>query len=153
LGVGGSFQFEHGKANYGGSFIFRPGSSANFFDFLSKLNSAMVLRLDYQALDSDSRNLSADLIVRHYFENRGTAETEVLPFLGLGLGASDMNLPAGSGATDSRYWSYLAEAGQEWFFRPNFVVVARIQYRLFNYGDVFVSTWAVSGAVGIPVPW
>ncbi len=153
LGFGGSFQYGHGEPNYGASIVFRPGSSANFLNFLHNLHSAMVLRLDHQRLGLDGRIFSGDLIFRRYFSDRGSAETEVLPFVGLGLGASDVNAPPGDGAGNSRYWSYLAEAGQEWYFRPNVLVVARFQYRLFNYGDVFVSTWTVSGAIGIPVPW
>jgi len=152
LGAGGAFQYDGVQLNYGGSFIFRPGSSANFFDFLSKLKSAMVLRLDYQGVEANGRLLSADLLLRRYLSTPAKDGTERLPFLGLGLGASDVNLPAAGGG-NSRYWSYVAEVGQEWFFRPSFVLVARAQYRLFSYGDVFVSTWSVSGAVGIPVPW
>ena len=113
----------------------------------------MVLRLDHQKLTTENRIYSADLILRRYFANRGTAASEVLPFVGVGLGASDLTLPADEGGGNARYWSWSLEAGQEWFFRPDIVVVARFQYRRFSYAEAFVSTWTVSGAVGIPVPW
>ncbi len=153
LGLGGGFQYDHGLVNYGGSFIFRPESAASFLDFLQPLNSAMVLSLDYQKLTPTNRLLSADLILRHYFDDRGDDTTEVLPFFGLGLGSTDVNFPAAEGGGNSRYWSLLAEVGQEWFFRPNVVVVARLQYRHYSFGEAFVTTWSLSGAVGIPVPW
>ncbi len=153
LGFGGSFQYGHGQLNYGGSFIFRPGSSANFFDFLQKLNSAMVLQLDYQELAPESRMFSGDLILRRYLAEGGGDGAEVLPFLGLGICATDVIMPAGSGIGNSRYWSWLMEAGQEWYFKPDFVLVGRAQYRHFSYGEAFVSSWTVSVAVGIPVPW
>lgn len=153
VGIGGGFKYSPGEINYGASFIFRPGSSANFFDFLQKLKSAMVLQLDYQQLTETTRMVSGDLILRRYLNDRGDKETEVLPFIGLGVGASDVTLTAAEGGGSSRYWSGVVEVGQEWFFRPNFVVVARGQYRLYSHGEAQVSTWSVSGAVGIPVPW
>ena len=153
LGLGGAFQHDQGKLNYGGSFIFRPGSAVNFLDFLYKMNTAMVLQLDVQNIGEDARAFSGDFILRRYFDDRGRDKTEVLPFVGLGLGATDVTLPADEGGGAARYWSFLGEVGQEWFFRPNVVVVARAQYRWFSSGDVFVSTWTVSGAIGIPVPW
>jgi hypothetical protein len=91
--------------------------------------------------------------VRRYFANRGDERSEVLPFVSLGVGASDVTLPRDEGGGNARYWSWLAAAGQEWFFKPKIVVVARIQYRRFSHDDTFVSTWSVSGAVGMPIPW
>ena len=152
LGLGGAFQLEQGQLDYGASFIFRPGSSANFFQFLEKMNTAMVLRIDHQATGPQSRLFSGDLVFRRYLGDRGSGSTEVLPFFGVGIGATDAVVPASVGG-NSRYWSWLLEAGQEWYFRPNVLLVARFQYRHFSYGATFVTTWAVSGAVGIPVPW
>lgn len=154
LGFGGGFQFDQGLPAYGASLVFRPGSAASFLDFLYDLNSAMVLRIDYQRITTDAdRMLSADLILRRYFADRGTAETEVLPFVGLGIGSTDVTVPQEAGGGNSRYWSWLVEVGQEWYFSPRYVVIARAQYRRHSYGDFLVSTWTVSGAIGIPVPW
>ncbi len=153
VGLGGAFQYDQGKVNYGTSLIFRPGSAANFLDFLYNMNSAMVLRLDVQNIGDEARVFSGDFILRKYFEDRGREQSQVLPFVGLGIGASDVTLPLDAGGGGARYWSFTGEVGQEWYFRPQLVVVARAQYRWFSSGDVFVSTWTVSGAVGIPVPW
>lgn len=153
LGVGGGFQYEHGQVEYGAALIFRPGSAADFLDFLYGLNSAMVLQLDRQQLAPGSRILSGDLIIRHYLSDRGQAGNEVLPFVGIGFGASDLILPVADGGGGARYWSWLVEVGQEWYFRPHIVLVARAQYRHFSQGVAFATTWTVSGGIGLPVPW
>lgn len=153
VGVGGGFQYDQGQLAYGASLVFRPGSALNFLDFLAPLNAAMVLRLDHQQLTSANRIYSGDLVVRRYFANRGDDRTDVLPFFSFGGGASDVTLPADEGGGNARYWSWLLAAGQEWFFKPDIVVVARVQYRRFSYGAAFVSTWSVTGAVGLPIPW
>lgn len=153
LGFGGGLQHDQFQFNYGGSIIFRPEAAVNFLGFLGNINSAMVLQGDYQKLTPDSRILSGDLIVRHYFTDRGDAGTEVLPFLGVGLGASDVRIIAAEGNATARYWSWLVETGQEWYFKPNVIFVARIQFRHFSYNHVTATTWSVSGALGIPVPW
>lgn len=153
VGIGGGFQYDQGLLDYGASLVFRPGSASRFLEFLHPLGCAMVLRLDHQELTSENRIYSGDLILRRYFANRGTKAAEVLPFCGVGVGASDLTLPADEGGGNARYWSWSLEAGQEWFFRPQVVVVARLQFRRFSYAGAFASTWSVSGAVGIPVPW
>jgi len=153
IGLGGAFQYKHGQIDYGASFIFRPASAANFLDILQKTNSGMVLRLDYQSLSPSKRLFSGDFLIRHYFGDRGQGNSEVLPFMGLGIGATDARLPSPSPVGSARYWSWLAEVGQEWYFRPQLVLVMRAQYRYFSYGRAFVTAWAVSAAVGVPVPW
>lgn len=153
LGIGGAFSSDHGQVNYGSTIIFRPGSAVNFLEFLYP-HSAMVLQADYQRLTSEGdRLLSADLILRHYLGGRGGAATETLPFLGLGVGASDVRMPAAVGGDNSRYWSWLIEAGQEWSVTREYVVVARAQLRRYSYGGLRVTTWSLSGAIGIPLPW
>ncbi len=153
LGLGGSFQYDQGEANYGGSFVFRPGAAANFLDFLYQMDTGLVLQLDLQDIGEGARVFSADFVLRRYFSDRGDEETQVLPFAGLGTGASDVTLPISAGGESARYWSFLGEIGQEWYFRPDMVVVAKAQFRRFSSGEVFVSTWSFSAAVGIPVPW
>ncbi|MCB1183817.1 hypothetical protein KDM41_10315 [bacterium] len=154
LAFGGASPFGHGYAGYGASLIFRPGSSANFFNFLYDWRSAMVLRLDYQKLDRQAgRAFSGDLILRRYLSDRGDHRAEVLPFAGLGFGATDVQVPPSDGGGNSRYWSWLVEVGQEWYFLHDYVLVARLQYRHFGYGGISMDAWAVSGAIGIPVPW
>jgi hypothetical protein len=153
LGIGGGFQYSPGQINYGASFIFRPGSSANFLDFLHKFKSAMVLQLDYQQLTAPTRMISGDLILRRYLDERGDDDTQIMPFVSLGVGATDVTLTVAEGGGNSRYWSGLLELGQEWFFRPDVVVVVKGQYRYFSYDNTTVSTWSISGSVGIPVPW
>lgn len=153
VGLGGGFQHQHGQLDYGASFIFRPGSSVNFLDALHKYNSGLVLRLDYQKLSPRNRIFSGDLIIRHYFGDRGGPQKEVLPFLGAGFGASDVTLLPRDGGGSSRYWSWVVGGGQEWNFRSEWVVVARVQYRHYSFGRAFITTWAATVAVGIPVPW
>ncbi len=153
LGLGGGLQYSPGQINYGASFIFRPGSSANFLDYLHKFNIAMVLQLDYQKLTAKTRMVSGDFILRRYLQDRGDEDIQILPFVSVGFGATDVSLTASEGGGNSRYWSGLLEVGQEWFFRPNMVFVARGQFRYFSYGEATVTTWSISGSVGFPVPW
>jgi len=153
LGFGGSLQYDQFQLNYGASIIIRPDAAGSFLDFLGRSNTGLILQLEHQQLTPESRMMSGDLIFRHYFNDRGDEETEVLPFFGVGAGASDVRINTAAGNAESRYWSWLIEMGQEWYFKPNVVFVARFQFRNFDYHQVAATTWSVSGALGIPIPW
>ena len=78
----------------------------------------MVVQIDYLEVPDGGRITSLDLIMRRYFNNRGDQKTEVNIFLGLGSGISDIKRPDANDIAGGDHWSILAEAGQEWFFKP-----------------------------------
>ena len=137
---------------YGGEVVFKPGSAANFLDFLYDWNCGLVLQVDYQDLEGQDSVLSGDGLVRRYFRDRGPGSTEVRLFLGLGLGATRFSEPGSGGTLSDTYWSGLAEAGQEWLTEGGFCFVLRAQYRLLLLQDHFHDAWHLTAGVGLPFP-
>ncbi len=149
---GGGFRDQHGDLGYGGALIFRPGSPVNIFDGLMNWTTGMVIQVDYLQIPDGGDITSADLILRRYFNNRGDRKTEVNIFLGLGSGISDIDRPDPDDVAAGEHWSILAEAGQEWFFKPTHMFFLKAQYRwMINAGRTW-QTWSVMAGAGISWP-
>ena len=149
---GGGFRDQHGDQGYGGALIFRPGSPVNIFDGLMNWTTGMVVQVDYLQIPDGGDITSADLILRRYFNNRGDRKTEVNIFLGLGSGISDIDRPDPDDVAAGEHWSILAEAGQEWFFKPTHMFFVKAQYRwMINAGRTWQS-WSVMAGAGLSWP-
>ncbi len=149
---GGGFQDRHGDHGFGGSLIFRPGSPVNIFDGFMNWKTGMVVQVDYLMIPDGGDITSADLILRRYFNNRGDRKTEVNFFLGLGSGISDIERPDPEDVAAGEHWSILAEAGQEWFFKPTHMLFLKVQYRwMINAGRTW-QVWSVMAGAGISWP-
>jgi hypothetical protein len=153
LSVGGTFSHDQGLPGYGGSIIFRPPSSADFLDFLAAWNTGLVLQADWLSLGDGGRVLSADLILRRYFDERGGNRTSVMPFVGGGFGASSAWPGRGGSQPGLKYWSLLLEGGQEWRFARGYLLLVKGQLRVLRQGGRDWSTWSVLAGVGLPFPW
>lgn len=153
LAFGGTFSHDQGLPGYGGSIIFRPPASADFLDFLAPWNTGLVLQVDRQSLGDGGRMLSADLILRRYFDERGGSRASVVPFAGGGLGASSA-WPGRSGSPPGlKYWSLVLEGGQEWRFARGPLLLVKGQLRVLRQGGRDWSTWSVIAGIGLPFPW
>lgn len=149
---GGGFQKQPGDWGYGGSLVFRPGSPINIFNGWWNWKTGMVLQVDYLEVPEGGDILSGDLIMRRYFNNRGTRKVEVNMFLGMGSGVSRISRPDPDDIAAGDHWSILAEAGQEWFFKPAFTFFLKGQYRwMINAGRTY-RTWSVLVGVGLDWP-
>jgi len=149
---GGGFQNQGGDQGYGGSLMFRPGSPVNIFDSLLNWRSGMVVQIDHLKVPDGGDITSADLILRRYFNNRGDQKTEVNLFLGLGSGISRIDRPDPDDVAVGDHWSILAEAGQEWFFKPTHMFYLKAQYRwMINAGRTY-QTWSVLVGAGLAWP-
>lgn len=154
VGLGGGLAEGHDTLApaYGGAVVFRPGSAANFLDFLYAWNCSLVLQADYQNLSDTDNVLSADAVVRRYLRDRGTAATEVRLFLGAGLGATRFTEPGTGGAAVDKYWSGVLEIGQEWLSGGRWGFVLRGQYRMHLRPRHNHEAWQVVGGVTFPFP-
>jgi hypothetical protein len=151
-GYGGGFRHQPGDQGYGGSLIFRPGSPANIFTGLLHGKVGMVVQVDYLRFPAGGDLTAADLILRRYFGNRGDRKVEVNPFLGVGSGAGQIDLPDPGDVAVGDHWSLLAEAGQEWFFKPRFVLCLKGQYRwMINAGRTY-QLWSILVGAGLAWP-
>jgi hypothetical protein len=148
---GGGFQKQSGDWGYGCSLVFRPGSPINIFDGWWNWQTGMVVQVDYLKVPDGGDILSADLIMRRYFNNRGDRKTEVNMFLGLGSGVSRITRPDPNDIVNADHWSILVEAGQEWYFKPRFTFFLKGQYRWMINGGLTFRTW--SGLVGVGLTW
>jgi hypothetical protein len=149
---GGGFQDQHGDQGFGGALIFRPGSPVNIFDGFMNWTTGMVVQVDYLKIPEGGDITSADLILRRYFNNRGDRQTEVNIFLGVGSGISDIDRPDPEDVSAGEHWSILAEAGQEWFFKPTHMFFLKAQYRwMINAGRTW-QTWSVMVGAGLSWP-
>jgi hypothetical protein len=152
LAFGGGFQDQHGDQGYGGALIFRPGSPVNIFDGFMNWETGMVVQVDYLKIPEGGDIISADLIMRRYFNNRGDRETEVNIFLGLGSGISDIERPDPDDVAAGEHWSILAEAGQEWYFKPTHMLFIKAQYRWMINACRTWRTWSIMAGAGIAWP-
>lgn len=153
LAFGGAFDHGNGQAGYGLSVVFRPAAAADFLDFLQAWNTGLVLQADRLALPGGGRVLSADLLLRHYLEERGSGSRSILPFLGAGPGASSAWAGNGGDAPGLKYWSLVVEGGQEWRFARGHLLVVKGQLRVLRQGGVDWTTWSVQAGLGLPFPW
>lgn len=153
LSFGGAFSHEQGQPGYGGSIIFRPPASADFLDFLAAWNTGLVLQADWLSLGDGGRVLSADLILRRYFAERGSTSRSVMPFVGGGIGASSAWPGSGGSAPGLKYWSLVLEGGQEWRFARGYLVLVKGQLRVLRQDGRDWSTWSVLAGFGLPFPW
>jgi hypothetical protein len=151
--LGGTFDFDQGQPGFGAILLFRPGSAVNFLDFLYDWNSSMVLQADYQKVSSDLRILSGDLIIRRYFNDVRVPGTAVSPFVGAGIGASEVTLPPEAGRTFNIDWSWLVEIGQEWEYRTHYLIFIKGQFRHHSSLGYSYAGWTFQAGGGIPLPW
>ena len=154
VGLGGGLHRSHDALapTYAAAVVFRPGSAVNFLDFLYAWNCGLVLQADHQNLSDTDDVLSADGIIRRYFRDRGRGATEVRLFLGAGVGATRFSEPGTGGTGHDRYWSGVAEIGQEWLTDGRWLFVLRAQYRMHLRPHHNHGAWQVSGGVGLPFP-
>jgi len=152
-GFGGGFRNQPGDSGYGGSLIFRPGSSVNPFGTLLDWNCSLVVQVDYLMIRSGGSILSGDLILRHYLNDRVGRDPAARLFLGVGTGASGIRLPDPADAANADYWSVLGEVGQEWDVGPGFMFFLKGQYRwMFDAGRTY-QTWTAMVGFGAAWPW
>lgn len=149
---GGGFQNRAWDHGYGGTLVFRPGSPVNIFGGILGWRAGMVVQVDYLQIRDGGDITSLDLILRRYFHNRGDRKTEVLPFIGLGIGAADITRPDPNDIASGNHAGILVEAGQEWYFKPTHMFILKAQYRwLINAGHTY-QTWSVLVGAGLSWP-
>lgn len=153
LGGGIDEDWDHGLIGYGGAIVFRPASAAGFLDLLYDWNAGLVLQVDYQNLSDTDEVLAADIIARHYFGDRGYDGTEVMIFVGAGLGTARFSVPGSGGTLTDNYLCSAFELGQEWLVdgRGYFFLKGQFRYHLhqgYNY-----RVWSVQAGAGIPWPF
>ena len=158
LGFGGAFEHDQGRPVVGGAVVFRPSAAAGFLDFLYDWNTGLVLQAERLALGSGGRSVSADLILRRYSRTGdagggGGHGRQRVPFWGAGLGASSASVGADGDMPALKYWSVVAEGGQEWRFANGRLLMVKGQLRYFHKGGSDYSAWTVSAGAGLPFPF
>lgn len=151
---GGGTEVDQGpfEVGYGGHLVFRPGAAVSFLDFLYDWNAGLVLQVDHQSLSETDEVLSGDGIIRRYFRDRGQGDTEVRLFAGLGLGASRFSVPGTGGSKVQKYWSGVAEVGQEWMVDEQWIITMRAQYRMNLSPHNHWGAWSLQLGLGVPWP-
>lgn len=151
--VGGGFEFQNGKLGYGGKILFRPGSAAHFLRALHDWNASLYIQADYQKVSNENRIFSGDVVIRPYWDDMRDPGSKVSPFFGVGIGASEVELPPGSTDRFQKSWSWLVEIGQEWTHQGKYMIEVKAQYRRYKKGEFDFSTWSVQAGAGVPWPW
>ncbi len=153
VSFGGAFEYDLGNTGYGLEFIMRPGAAVKYLDFLYRKNIGVVLQADYLNVAQNRRILSGDFVLRKYFTDMRYPQGKVAPFIGLGVGASEITLQPPEGNGIDKYWSGVFEVGQEWNLGHKFILYSKFQYRYYNYHDVNYSNWSLAAGAGLPWPW
>jgi hypothetical protein len=152
VGFGGDYRGFGPDLGYGGSVIFRPGSPVNLLGTLFRWNLGTVFNVDHQELDGGGSWTAVELIARRYFGNRGTREVPVRLFLGAGTGGALRTLEGADEAGDEAHWTWSAEIGQEWYFKPTHMLFVKGQYRWFLVDGRADGLWAVQFGAGLRWP-
>ncbi len=156
LGLGGAFSHQQGLPVAGAALIFRPAEAAGFLDFLYDWNTGMVLQGERLSLGRGARVLSADLILRHYRRGAGQGAPGgriAVPFWGGGLGATSASAGDSADMPGLKYWSLVAEGGQEWRFASGRLLMVKGQLRYFAKGGADYTSWTFVAGAGVPFPF
>ncbi len=154
ISVGGTKKYDLFRQGYGATLIFRPLAAADFLGMLYDWNAAMVLQAEYRSVDEERRLLSGDFVLRFYADDMRLHAQGASPFVGLGIGGTEITFPNESGASNSETWfSMLMEAGYEISPGPGWVIAAKGQWRRYRHNGHDFSGWTAQLGVGIPVPW
>jgi hypothetical protein len=153
-GIGGAFSRANDHFGYGGQIIFHPAAASSFLDALYDWNTALVLQGDYQEMFHSYRIRSGDLILRRYLRPAGAGgkSGSLLPFLGLGIGISQISFPLDAATATETNWAPLAEGGWEVHLQDGPLLLCRGQYRHYDRGGHNYSNWTVRAGVGLPLP-
>ncbi len=150
---GGAFKYDTVHSGYGGQLIFRPSAAADFLPFLYNWNCGGVLQIENQTLGPNMGLLSADGILRRYTDDVRNPENTGSTFVGVGVGATRVDPPAGYRGSSVKYWSVLLEAGREWQVRREYLLWVRAQYRHYNWAGVDYRNWTLQVGAGMPWPF
>jgi hypothetical protein len=151
--IGGGLDYDMGLPGYGTVLLFRPGAAADFLPFLYRWNSGLCLQIDFQEIAENQDILSGDLIFRKYLQEITDPESPGSFFLGAGIGASRVHLPAGSSGAGNKYWSWLLETGREWPLKQKYVFWVKGQYRHYDFSGFDYSNLTLQVGLGMPLPW
>ncbi len=153
IGTGGGFSRDNGQFGYGGAVIFHPDYASNFLDFLRAWNSGLVFQVDYQEMYTHYRIRSGDLIVRHYLADPDRWPTAWSPYVGIGIGISEISFSAGQERGTQTGWAPLLGVGMEGTFHRRYLVEIRAQYRQYKRHGYDYINWSARIGLGIPLPW
>ncbi len=153
IGIGGGFSTANNQFGYGGAVIFHPDYASNFLDFLAAWNTGLVLQVDYQEMYTHYRIRSGDLIFRKYLGTLTPTRTCWNPYVGLGLGMSEISFAAGTERGTSIGWAPLLGIGLEGSFKGRYLVEARGQYRQYKRHGFDYINWSVRIGLGLSLPW
>jgi len=152
LALGGGLDYDQGQLGYGGALLFRPGRASRFLPALYDWRTSLLLQADYQKVSGENRIFSGDLVLRRYLSSLDELQRGASPFVGVGLGASEVELPAGASARFQKGWSYLLEIGQEWTIRQKSLAFVKAQYRHYQNEGYNFSSWSVQTGLGFALP-
>ena len=111
----------------------------------------MVLQVDYQELFTSYRIQSGDLIFRRYLVDPD--RSGMLPFLGPGIGVSEVTFALDDDRGQENYWSLLAEFGVEMRLGNSLLLLGRGQYRLYDHNGHDYTNWSARVGLGTALPW
>lgn len=151
--LGHASEYDSGMIGYGAELVFRPGAAVDFLSFLYNWNAGLCMQIDYQKVTEKEAILSGDFIIRKYLKDMRDPKSSGSTFVGLGIGASRVDLPPGFSGAKNKYWSLVAEAGKEWTLKKKYLMWVKGQYRYYDYSGINFSYLAVQAGVGIPIPW
>ncbi len=153
IGTGGAFSNSNGQFGYGGAVVFHPDLAANFLDFLRSWNTGLVLQVDYQELYTHYRIRSGDFILRHYFGDVGPQGGGRSPYIGAGIGISEITFDGGEERGTEIGWAPLMSLGWETACGGRYLVDLRGQYRQYKrHGHDYID-WTLRLGLGLVLPW
>ncbi len=140
-GVGGT------GTGYSLGVLLRPLRAAEFINSCYAGNTGLLLQVDVQGGGDGQKIVSGDLVLRRYLRDMRDDAGGHSPFLGLGVGLSQLSAPAVGGDG----FSVLAEFGLEHEIKWSLVVSLGAQYRLYRISGHDDGAWSLEAGVALPM--
>lgn len=151
--LGGTRDYHAFRSGWGVGLIFRPHAAAELFGPLYDWNSALVLEVAYRSISPDRDLRTGTLTLRHYVRDMRPQAMGESPFLGVGIGLTDITFPSDGAAGHAEWHTPLFETGYEVSPSPGSVFFVKGQWLVYRHAGFDYTGWSVHLGAGIPISW
>jgi hypothetical protein len=151
--LGGTRDYHAFRSGWAVGLIFRPHAAAELFGPLHDWNSALVLEAAYRSISPDRDLRTGTLTLRHYARDMRASAQGESPFVGVGIGLTDVTFPLDGAGGHAEWHTPLFELGYEASPTPGSVFFIKGQWLIYRHAGLDYTGWSAHLGAGIPVSW